>query len=439
MNTHADKTQEQKSQIVTNDDSKKQDKGEALLRFADNRPEAIAQRKLKNITAKNPRKLHANPIQTKQIQSPGTAKKPLIQKADVNDDMSLTKEEDDLGTDSALTNSRENGRTSATVPSDFPVQRNALYDNNRPKQQTTSTTTQAPIQRSPKGAAAGAAIGAGLGAFGFFAGPIVGGITTAVGAIIGAIVGHVTTGSKLPKGAYARKDKTLTPVKQSELNAILEGAVEDNAITTELSKLLSATGAALIGKELLFWTEGASPHCEVLISDEKADTYRVNVVAVLPKESSTAYKYFEGETGAKLARGAAIHELVHALEVMTQIGGIENLGEEVPKVKENDRVLKGRELQWSKIPEDVTAGYIDELMKLMLEQKAYVKEHKQEEFSWDYYTERLKYGQENRHEIPTVIVQIIHDVDSWDDYDKLKDTKFYHRLLEVRQALIDAL
>ncbi len=298
----------------------------------------------------------------------------------------------------------------------------------------------APIQLNKKGAAAGAVIGGGLGAFGFFAGPIVGAITTSVCAVIGAIVGHIKSGNKLPAGAYARKDKTLTLVKQSELNAILEGAVEDNAITEELSNFLLATGTALIGKKLLFWTEGAEPHCEVLIDDRKEDTYRVNVVTVLPKRSAPAYRYYEGETGEKLARGAAIHELVHALEVVSKIGGTDNLGEEVPKVTEGDSELEGRQLQWSSLPDNTTEKYIDELMLLMEEQKDLVQSQEDaEEFLWDYYKERLKYGKENRHEIPTVIVQIIHDIISWGDLDKLEGTAFHNRLLEVRADIVNAL
>ena len=49
MNTHADKTQENKSQAVSAVDSQMQSGGEATFQFVDNRPEAIAQRKLQEM------------------------------------------------------------------------------------------------------------------------------------------------------------------------------------------------------------------------------------------------------------------------------------------------------------------------------------------------------------------------------------------------------
>jgi hypothetical protein len=49
MNTHVDKTQENKSQTVSATDSQKQSSGESTFQFVDNRPEAIAQRKLQEV------------------------------------------------------------------------------------------------------------------------------------------------------------------------------------------------------------------------------------------------------------------------------------------------------------------------------------------------------------------------------------------------------
>lgn len=46
MNTHADKTHENKSQSVANAVSQKKNSGESTFQFIDNRPEAMAQRKL---------------------------------------------------------------------------------------------------------------------------------------------------------------------------------------------------------------------------------------------------------------------------------------------------------------------------------------------------------------------------------------------------------
>lgn len=50
MNTHADKTQENKSQSVANETSQKQSGGASTFQFVDNRPEAVAQRKLQEMT-----------------------------------------------------------------------------------------------------------------------------------------------------------------------------------------------------------------------------------------------------------------------------------------------------------------------------------------------------------------------------------------------------
>jgi hypothetical protein len=49
MNTHADKTQETKKQLDSEQNSHKQNGGDATFQFVDNRPEAVAQRKLQEI------------------------------------------------------------------------------------------------------------------------------------------------------------------------------------------------------------------------------------------------------------------------------------------------------------------------------------------------------------------------------------------------------
>ena len=49
MNTHADKTQENKSQSVANDVFQKQSGGESTFQFVDNRPEAVTQRKIQTL------------------------------------------------------------------------------------------------------------------------------------------------------------------------------------------------------------------------------------------------------------------------------------------------------------------------------------------------------------------------------------------------------
>lgn len=73
MHTHADKTHENKNQSVSNGESQTQIGGEATFEFEDNRPEAIAQRKLQEIANNSPQVSQlkalqnmANNIQSKQ-------------------------------------------------------------------------------------------------------------------------------------------------------------------------------------------------------------------------------------------------------------------------------------------------------------------------------------------------------------------------------------
>jgi hypothetical protein len=54
MNTHADETQENKSQTVTAEASQIQSGGESTFQFVDNRPEAVAQRKLQEMANNSP-------------------------------------------------------------------------------------------------------------------------------------------------------------------------------------------------------------------------------------------------------------------------------------------------------------------------------------------------------------------------------------------------
>jgi hypothetical protein len=54
MNTHADKTQENKSQSVAANSSQMQGGGESTFQFVDNRPEAVAQRKLQEMANNSP-------------------------------------------------------------------------------------------------------------------------------------------------------------------------------------------------------------------------------------------------------------------------------------------------------------------------------------------------------------------------------------------------
>lgn len=53
--THASKTQENKSQSVANGESQMQNSKESTFQFVDNRPEAIAQRKLQEMVNNSPK------------------------------------------------------------------------------------------------------------------------------------------------------------------------------------------------------------------------------------------------------------------------------------------------------------------------------------------------------------------------------------------------
>jgi hypothetical protein len=63
MNTHADKTQENKIQSVANTVAQKQSGGESTFQFVDNRPEAVAQRKLQEMANNNPRAMQLKAFQ----------------------------------------------------------------------------------------------------------------------------------------------------------------------------------------------------------------------------------------------------------------------------------------------------------------------------------------------------------------------------------------
>jgi hypothetical protein len=65
MNSHTDKTQENKSQSVANAISQQQSSSDSSLQFEDNRPEAIAQRKLQEMANNNPQVKKAAQLQAK--------------------------------------------------------------------------------------------------------------------------------------------------------------------------------------------------------------------------------------------------------------------------------------------------------------------------------------------------------------------------------------
>jgi len=81
MNTYSDKTQDEKSQSVTNAASQKQSSSTSTFQFVDNRPEVVAQRKLQEIantyTSKNKQSIQLmngtysnQPLITNYLQNP---------------------------------------------------------------------------------------------------------------------------------------------------------------------------------------------------------------------------------------------------------------------------------------------------------------------------------------------------------------------------------
>jgi hypothetical protein len=338
----------------------------------------------------------------------------------LNDDAGLEQEADSMGRRAVLQGAHLNLESLQRAPASGMA--------------STQADSAAPVQRSGKGALAGAAAGAGLGAFGFFAGPLVGSITTTVGAIIGGIVGHLKTDGPLPRSAHARKDKTLAPVSTSELDSILE---QTTHTSEEIKLLLKQVGDKLIEQGLLFWTAGNEEHCEVFIDNEKSDTYRVRVVVVVPRRPTRE------ATDPAMQRGAAVHELVHALEVVSRIGGIDNLGKDIPKVEESGKVLRGNQLQWSKLPGEETSLMATTLKRQMNELIRAEEEkgtHRNKiEFFWTYYMQRLDYAIARRHEVPTVIVQLVEDIHAQGDQPLLEDTEFYRTLIAYRHRLYEAL
>jgi hypothetical protein len=85
MNTQADKTQENKGQSVANGVSQKQSSGESTFQFVDNRPEAVAQRKLQEIVNNSPRMLQLKALQEKannnQVSSLKSPNEGVVQRA----------------------------------------------------------------------------------------------------------------------------------------------------------------------------------------------------------------------------------------------------------------------------------------------------------------------------------------------------------------------
>jgi hypothetical protein len=90
MNTHADKSQEHKSQSVSNTESQMQRGGEATFQFVDNRPEAVAQRKLQEMANNSARVIQLKAFQymaNNSQQSKQVAQLATIEEAQTFSDM----------------------------------------------------------------------------------------------------------------------------------------------------------------------------------------------------------------------------------------------------------------------------------------------------------------------------------------------------------------
>ena len=70
MNTHADKTQENKSQTVAAETSQMQSGGESTFQFVDNRPEVVAQRRLQEMANNSQQVSQLRAVQEMAYNSP---------------------------------------------------------------------------------------------------------------------------------------------------------------------------------------------------------------------------------------------------------------------------------------------------------------------------------------------------------------------------------
>ncbi len=80
MNTHADKTQENKSQSVANAVSQKKSVTESAFQFVDNRPEAITQRRLEEMANYSPQAKQASQLQAMAVNHSAQQQQPIQKK-----------------------------------------------------------------------------------------------------------------------------------------------------------------------------------------------------------------------------------------------------------------------------------------------------------------------------------------------------------------------
>lgn len=480
MNTHADKKQANKNQSAANAVSQKKNGAESTFQFLDNRPEAVAHRKLQEMANNCPQEKQAAQLQT-MVDNYSAQQQQPIQKKENNtglpDNIKSGIENlsgysmDDVkvhynsskpaqlnahayaqGTNIHLASGQEKhlpheawhvvqqkqGRVRPTMQfNGASINDNAGLEKEADVMGTRAST--APIRDS---SSVHQLSGKGTNS------PIlskhsseevvqrVGALTLLGGAAAFGYFGYKVrewwmNWRNLPKESYARNDKSLTLVTQVEITTLLDSAVQDGVLPDNLRQGLLGTATELINRGLLLWTGTGAPHAEVIVKDHNSGRYRVNVVVVIPKTTKPEFRALE-MTDA-LERGQAIHELIHAFEVVTKIGGPQNLGEQVNEVQEGNQVLVGNQLQWSSIPENESTGYLNELKELFE-----TDVRNAQGVQWGYYLERLNYGLANRHEFPTVISQIVHDIHGLGAQNILQNTDFYVRLIQIRDIVVAA-
>lgn len=94
MKSHADKTQENKSQDVANNISRKKSENETTFQFLDIRRETVAQRKLQEMANNNPQ---VSQLKAFQKMANNYSAQQLNGKVNVNNDVGLEKEADVMG------------------------------------------------------------------------------------------------------------------------------------------------------------------------------------------------------------------------------------------------------------------------------------------------------------------------------------------------------
>ncbi|CAI8282611.1 MAG: Uncharacterised protein [Bacteroidetes bacterium MED-G17] len=127
MNTHADKTQENKNQAVSAAGSQMQNGSDSTFQFESNRPEAVAQRKLQEMANNNPRAMQLQAVQNMAINSPQAQQAKQLQSIADNHDTEqqqlIQKKENNTGLPDNLKSGIEN--LSGMSLDDVKVHRNS--------------------------------------------------------------------------------------------------------------------------------------------------------------------------------------------------------------------------------------------------------------------------------------------------------------------------